>query len=64
LKPEGLKNIKSGIYSDSEFKNEYVVICQVDNQRYMGGTKGQNQKESQMLYIALRNRVTSKVLMM
>ncbi|EFX77832.1 hypothetical protein DAPPUDRAFT_105793 [Daphnia pulex] len=27
----------------------------------MGGTKGQNQKESQMLYIALRNRVTSKV---
>lgn len=53
--------MKSGIFSDNKNKNEYVAVCQVADQQYVGSTKGQNQKESQNLYIALRNKVTNKV---
>nr|CAH0102432.1 unnamed protein product [Daphnia galeata] len=61
LKTESLKMMKSGIFSDNKNKNEYVAVCQVADQQYVGSTKGQNQKESQNLYIALRNKVTNKV---
>ncbi|XP_057377554.1 uncharacterized protein LOC130699252 [Daphnia carinata] len=61
LKTDALAAVKPGIYSDSLDKEEYVTICQVEQQCYMGSTKVQNQRESQSLYIALRNKVTNKV---
>ncbi|KAI9552180.1 hypothetical protein GHT06_022517 [Daphnia sinensis] len=61
LNTDALAAVKSGIYSDSLDKEEYVTICQVEEQCYMGSTKVQNQRESQNLYIALRNKVTNKV---
>lgn len=61
LKTDALAAVKSGIYSDSLEKEEYVTICQVEEQCYMGSSKVQNQKENQSLYIALRNKVTNKV---
>lgn len=61
MKTDALAAVKSGIYSDSLEKEEYVTICQVEEQCYMGSSKVQNQKENQSLYIALRNKVTNKV---
>lgn len=58
------KNItafQSGLFSDSLAENEYVAICQTDGVCYMGSTKGENKKENQKLYIALKNNISNKV---
>jgi hypothetical protein len=61
LKPESLESTKAGIYNDKDNKNQYVAVCQIGDQHYMGNTKGQNQKESQTLYIALKHKFSNKV---
>lgn len=62
LKANVADHSEVGLFSDSLNDNEYIAICKKDDMFYMGNTV--TEPKDQNVFIAIRNKLTSKVLVL